>query len=80
MKIAYLGQMADVATENGISKKIRSQVKAWRESGHVVRYFALTPTTAVWSGFTPLDATLLARGRGLTRVRRSRAAVLPMCR
>ncbi len=71
MRIAYLGQMADVATENGISKKIRSQAKAWMEAGHVVRYFALTPTDAVWPGFTPVEAELLARGRGIARMRRS---------
>lgn len=71
MRIGYLGQMADVATENGISKKIRSQVKAWMDAGHTVRYFALTPVTAVWSGFAPAATELIARGGGLTRIARS---------
>lgn len=72
MKIAYLGQMADVATENGISKKIRTQATAWIGAGHAVRYFALTPTTTVWDGLSPLDPVVLARGGPLTRAWRSR--------
>lgn len=71
MKIAYLGQMADVATENGISKKIRSQAMHWRGAGCDVRYFSLTPTTMVWPGFSPLPADLVARGPALQRMARS---------
>ncbi len=67
MRIAYLGQMADVATENGISKKIRTQAAAWLEAGHAVRYFALTPSATLWSGLRPLEAEVLARGGPLTR-------------
>lgn len=62
MRIAYLGQMADIATENGISKKIRMQTAAWFAAGHSVRYFALEPTTAFWAGLAPLEAEVLARG------------------
>lgn len=72
MKIAYLGQMADVSTENGISKKIRSQAAHWLEAGHAVRYFSLVPTTAYWSGMAPLEADLVARGRWGQRAFRSR--------
>ncbi len=71
MKIAYLGQMADVATENGISKKIRAQAHAWIAAGHTVRYFALEPTTRAWSGLDALQPCLIARGGPLTRARRS---------
>jgi glycosyltransferase involved in cell wall biosynthesis len=71
MRIAYLGQMADVATENGISKKIRMQAAAWIAAGHPVRYFALTPTTAVWPGLTPLQTEVIRRGAGLVRAVRS---------
>jgi glycosyltransferase involved in cell wall biosynthesis len=63
MRIAYLGQMADVATENGVAKKIRSQAQAWQLLGHEVRYFSLTPTTAVWPGFRELPMELVSRGR-----------------
>ena len=63
MRIAYLGQMADVASENGISKKIRAQAAHWLHAGHEARYFSLVPTTAVWPGLAPLSADLQARGR-----------------
>ena len=71
MRIAYLGQMADVATENGISKKIRGQAIRWTEDGHAVRYFSLAPTTRVWPGLAPIEIELVARGNPLTRLRRS---------
>ena len=72
MRIAYLGQMADVATANGISKKIRMQALHWMNVGHTVRYFSLVPSTAVWPGLAPLDAELFARGHLLQRVAQSR--------
>jgi len=68
MRIAYLGQMADVATENGISKKIRAQCLAWREAGHEVRYFSLAPTAAVWPGMQPVSVELCARGNPGQRI------------
>ncbi len=61
MKIAYLGQMADVATENSISKKIRSQTAAWQQRGHTVRYFGLAPTTEVWAGLAGADPLVLPK-------------------
>lgn len=73
MKIAYLGQMADVATENGISKKIRAQIGHWTRAGHAVRYFSLVPTNRVWSGFAPVQTELVTRGRVLQRLLRSLA-------
>lgn len=73
MKIAYLGQMADVATENGISKKIRDQAKHWMESGHAVRYFSLVPATTYWEGMAPLQAELMTRGGWGLRAFRSGA-------
>lgn len=80
MRIAYLGQMADVSRENGICKKIAAQARAWIEAGHAVRYFSLAPVTEVWSGFAPLEAEIVARGgagrrsfRSLKLVRRLRA-------
>lgn len=63
MRIAYLGQMADIATENGISKKIRTQALHWSNAGHAVRYFSLVPTNAAWSGLAPLEVELQTRGR-----------------
>src|SRR5436190_22873588 len=62
MRIAYLGQMADVSSENGISKKIRSQSLCWQQAGHDVHYFSLVPTLGVWNGLAPLQTDLLARG------------------
>jgi glycosyltransferase involved in cell wall biosynthesis len=67
MRIAYLSQMADISTENGITKKIRSQCVAWQAAGHSVRYFALAPTLAVWPGLAPLETELVARGSLVTR-------------
>jgi hypothetical protein len=72
MRIAYLGQMADVATENGISKKIGMQLAAGTKAGHEVRYFALAPTNDVWSGLPATKADVLARGYPLMRAFRSR--------
>jgi glycosyltransferase involved in cell wall biosynthesis len=72
MRIAYLGQMADVATENGISKKIGMQLAAWAKAGHEVRYFALAPTNEVWRGLPATMADVLARGHPLLRAFRSR--------
>lgn len=63
MRIAYLGQMADVATENGISKKIRGQTMEWLRRGHEVRYFSLVPTIARWDGLAELETELVPRGR-----------------
>ena len=71
MRIAYLGQMADIATENGISKKLATQAQAWARAGHEVHYFALAPTTQVWRGLT-MPATVLPRGNPLRRAFRSR--------
>lgn len=68
MRIAYLGQMADVATENGISKKIRQQGAAWLSAGHAVRYFAAVPVAQPWPGLAPLETDLVARGRGIARI------------
>ena len=72
MRIAYLGQMAEIATENGISKKIRMQGTAWLAAGHTVRYFALEPMPAIWPGLAPLEAEVLARGNLLARALQSR--------
>lgn len=68
MKIAYLGQMADVSRETSIAKKIRAQCLAWQETGHSVRYFSLTPTATVWPGFAPITADLIAPGKPLARL------------
>jgi hypothetical protein len=54
--------MADIATENGISKKIRAQCVAWQAAGHEVRYFSLTPTATVWPGMQPVPVEVLCRG------------------
>ena len=72
MRIAYIGQMADVATENGISKKIAMQTAEWRGAGHAVRYFSLAPTDAAWPGLAPLEMELVARGTSRSRMARSR--------
>jgi glycosyltransferase involved in cell wall biosynthesis len=64
--------MANVANENGISKKIRSQAAVWSQLGHSVRYFSLTPTINVWDEIAPLETDLTARGGLLERGARSR--------
>lgn len=72
MRIAYLGQMADVSRENGIAKKIAAQARSWMHAGHEVRYFSLVPTVDVWPGLAPLEADLVARGGPGRRLLRSR--------
>lgn len=71
MRIAYLGQMADLSHENGIAKKIRAQILHWQSLGHTVRYFALASSTTLWPGFAPAEAELLARGNIIQRSSRS---------
>lgn len=67
MRIAYLGQMADVSHENGVAKKIRTQAAHWLGAGHAVRYFALAPSVAVWPGFAPVETELVPRLHPLLR-------------
>jgi hypothetical protein len=71
LKIAYLGQMADVSRENGICKKIAAQAGAWMQAGHEVRYFSLAPSTNAWTGIAPLEAEIVARGGAALRALRS---------
>jgi hypothetical protein len=61
MKIAYLGQMADVSRETSIAKKIRSQAAAWMAAGHTVKYFSLCPDTSVWAGMAPVRCEIVSR-------------------
>lgn len=71
MNIAYLGQMADISTENGVAKKIRGQAMAWTEFGHRVRYFSLARTATVWPGFSEVETQLVERGSLARRFARS---------
>lgn len=73
MRIAYLGQMADLSHENGIAKKIRAQIVHWQSLDHTVRYFALAPSPTLWPGFAPAEAELLDRGNFFQRASRSHA-------
>ena len=74
MRIAYLGQMANVSCETSIAKKIRDQIAAWRSAGHDVHYFALAPCSQVWSGLASVaPATVISRGSPWLRPHRSRA-------
>lgn len=74
MRIAYLGQMADVSRETSIAKKIRDQITAWRSAGHEVHYFALAPSPQLWSGLaSETPVTVIARGSPWLRPHRSRA-------
>ncbi len=72
MKIAYLGQMADVSCENGISKKIRAQTAEWLRLGHEVHYFGLEATAGVWGGLAPLPVQVRVRGGVGQRILQSR--------
>jgi glycosyltransferase involved in cell wall biosynthesis len=67
MRIAYLSQMADVSRENGITKKILSQISSWTAKGHTARYFALAPNDSVWAGFMRVETTIIPRGNALSR-------------
>lgn len=72
MRIAYLLQMADLATENGISKKILGQMSAWSEMGHECRWFHLGQSDDVWSPLDRIAHLNLRRGNHIRRLRRSR--------
>ncbi len=75
MRIAYLGQMADVSHENGIAKKLRTQITHWLGAGHRVRYFSLAPSITVWPGFAPVDTEIVPRRHPLLRPIQSLALV-----
>jgi glycosyltransferase involved in cell wall biosynthesis len=68
MRIAYLGQMADVSRENGISKKIRIQTQAWNKAGHKVCYFSVAASDRIWEGLGSLETKVLVRGNLARRV------------
>lgn len=51
MRIAYLLQMADLATENGIAKKIFQQATAWTEAGSTVKIFTQANQPGIWCDF-----------------------------
>jgi len=70
-RIAYLLQMADLTSENGIAKKIREQVMAWREHGATVKLFSLVASADRWDGLDKLEMELVVRGGAATRVWRS---------
>jgi glycosyltransferase involved in cell wall biosynthesis len=73
MKIAYLGQMADVSRETSIAKKIRDQLRAWSAAGHECHYFALARSESAWAELAAVaPCTLLARGPAWLRPFRSR--------
>lgn len=76
MRIAYLLQMAELDTENGISKKVAMQVRSWIAAGHAVQVFSLARTTRLWPEIAKLPVALVPRGNAFQRFARS----LQLCR
>jgi hypothetical protein len=72
-RIAYLLQMADLSTENGISKKIHQQAAAWRAAGAEVRIFAQSNDSRTWSPPAGVAISLFAKGPPWQRYRQARA-------
>ncbi len=72
-RIAYLLQMADLSTENGISKKIIQQAEAWQKAGALVKLFTQSDQAQTWRDFPHIPIAVFSRGRSWQRYRQSRA-------
>ena len=51
MKIAYIATNWDFGKENGITKKIASQIKIWNTLGVETKLFTLSSSETYWNGF-----------------------------
>ncbi|HUR60220.1 MAG TPA: glycosyltransferase [Opitutaceae bacterium] len=71
MKIAYIVQMAELDSENGVAKKLVMQIRAWTAAGHVVQLFSLARTTRLWAGFDGISTHVVPRGNPAQRIARS---------
>ncbi len=72
IRIAYLLQMADTSTENGISKKILGQLIAWNAAGHSCQWFQLNPADRIWPPLAGLPHHAPRRGNPAQRILQSR--------
>jgi len=70
-RIAYLLQMADLSTENGIAKKIHQQAAAWNAAGAQVRIFGQANTPEVWSPPAGVTVALFPKGSPWRRYRQA---------
>jgi hypothetical protein len=61
MKIAYVAHW-NVSHENGVVKKMATQLRMWQHLGHTVRLFVLAEETALWHGLRELPVTVVQRG------------------
>lgn len=75
MKIAYLAHWRDVTNENGVLKKIATQVRAWRSLGEDAHLFLLAHTTEPWVGMRDLPVEMLQHGHVLRRAARMKTLV-----
>jgi len=53
MRIAYIAHW-DVSCESGVLKKIARHIRAWRQYGHEVKLFALSPSGMIWQDIVDL--------------------------
>lgn len=77
MRIAYIARW-DVGHESGILKKMASQLRRWRASGHEVRLFAITPSHDLWPGIADLPVTPFFGDDLWTRITRHRTLSDPI--
>lgn len=73
MRIAYILQMADLSTENGISKKIHQQAEAWRATGAEVGIFAQAHRKELWNRPKNIDVFLFTKTSCWDRFAQSRS-------
>jgi glycosyltransferase involved in cell wall biosynthesis len=53
LKIAYIANW-NIGSENGVVKKIASQVRCWIREGHEAKLFALTIDNKIWEGIADI--------------------------
>ena len=82
LRIAYFAR-CDAGTENGVLKKVVSQVESWRGAGHEAQLFLISRATDVWKpaqtaiGAIVSDANKLARVRNMSLLARKIEAWRP---
>jgi hypothetical protein len=66
MKIAYIAHI-DMKRDSGVRKKVAGQVQVWKEEGHEVKLFVLSPIDVPWIGMDGILAEVFLFPRGLIR-------------
>lgn len=70
-RIAYILQMADLSSENGIAKKIFQQAEAWCAVGTEVQIYAQAHSQKLWNRSTNITVSFFAKGSPWERLQKA---------